>query len=555
MRGLMMDRPLLIADLIEFASTCHGDTEIVTRTVEGPIHRYTYREANERSKRLALALGRLGIGVGDRLATIAWNTYRHFELYYGISGIGAICHTINPRLFAEQLIYIVNHAEDRVVFLDLTFVPLLEKLQDQMPLVEHFVVLTDREHLPAGSPLRGLLAYEDLIEGESADGFLWPTFDENTASSLCYTSGTTGNPKGVLYSHRSTVLHSYGVCLVDTLRLSSGDSFLPIVPMFHANAWGIPYAAPLVGCKLVFPGPRLDGQSVFELLEAEEVTQTAGVPTVWLMLLNYLRESGQTLRTVKRVVIGGSAAPRSMIEEFQQTHGAEVVHAWGMTETSPLGTVGSLKRKHAGLSEKEKVDLQLKQGRAMCAVELRVVSEDGHVLQRDGATFGELQVRGPWVVQEYFKGEGGQILTVDGFFPTGDVATIDADGYMQITDRAKDVIKSGGEWISSIDLENEAVAHPKVMEAAVIGVKHPKWAERPLLLVVPANRQDPPTREEVLGFLQGKIATWWMPDEVLVVDQLPHTATGKISKLTLRQEYKDYRLPGSEEGAEEKAGE
>jgi len=550
MRGLMMDRPLLIADLLEFAATYHGDTEIVTRTVEGPIHRYTYAEASERSKRLARALLRLGIGVGDRLATVAWNTYRHFELYYGISGIGAICHTINPRLFAEQLVYIVNHAEDRVVFLDLTFVPLLEKVQDQMPQVEHFVVLTDREHLPASS-LRGLLAYEDLLAAETAEGFSWPELDENTASSLCYTSGTTGHPKGVLYSHRSTVLHSYGVCLVDTLALSSADSFLPIVPMFHANAWGIPYAAPLVGCKLVFPGAKLDGQSVFELLDGEEVTQTAGVPTVWLMLLNYLRESSQTLRTVKRVVIGGSAAPRSMIEEFQDRHGAEVVHAWGMTETSPLGTVGSLKRKHHELSPKAKVDLQLKQGRGMAAVEMRIVGEDGQVLPRDGQTFGELQVRGPWVVQEYFKGEGGQILTVDGFFPTGDVATLDPDGYMQITDRAKDVIKSGGEWISSIDLENEAVAHPKVMEAAVIGIRHTKWAERPLLLLVPCNLLEKPTREEMLEFLKDKVATWWLPDEVLVVDSLPHTATGKISKLTLRQQYKDYRLPGDEGGESE----
>jgi acyl-CoA synthetase (AMP-forming)/AMP-acid ligase II len=544
MRGLMMDRPLLIADLIQFAATYHGDTEIVTRTVEGPIHRYTYAEANERSKRLALALDRLGIGVGDRLATVAWNTFRHFELYYGVSGIGAVCHTINPRLFAEQLIYVVNHAEDRILFLDLTFVPLLEKLQEHLPKVEHFVLLTDREHMPAASPLRGLLCYEDLLAAENSAGFEWPTFDENTASSLCYTSGTTGNPKGVLYSHRSTVLHSYGVCLVDTLSLSSRDSFLPIVPMFHANAWGIPYAAPLVGCKLVFPGARLDGAGVFEMLEKEEVTQTAGVPTVWLMLLNYLRETGQKLSTVKRVVIGGSAAPRSMIEEFQDRLGCEVVHAWGMTETSPLGTVGSLKRKHLDLPPREKVDLQLKQGRGMGAVELRIVGEDGQILPRDGRTFGELQVRGPWVVSKYFKNEGGEILTADGWFPTGDVATLDPDGFMQITDRAKDVIKSGGEWISSIDLENEAVAHPKVMEAAVIGVKHPKWAERPLLLVVPANPQDPPTREEVLEFLAGKIAAWWTPDEVLVVDGLPHTATGKISKLTLRQQYKDYRLPG-----------
>jgi acyl-CoA synthetase (AMP-forming)/AMP-acid ligase II len=542
MRGSMMDTPLLIADLLEFAATYHGDTEIVTRTVEGPIHRYDYRRADLRSRQLARALGRLGIQPGDRLATLAWNTYRHFELYYGISGMGAICHTINPRLFAEQLIYIVNHAEDRFLFLDLTFVPLLEKLHPHLPTVEGYVILTGRATMPE-TTLPNVLCYEALLENESAEGYQWPRFDEGTASSLCYTSGTTGNPKGVLYSHRSTVLHSYGVCMVDTLALSSADSFLPIVPMFHANAWGIPYAAPLVGAKLVFPGARLDGQSVWELMEGEEVTQTAGVPTVWLMLLNYMREQGKSLRTVKRVVIGGSAAPRSMIEEFQNAHGVRVVHAWGMTETSPLGTVGTLKRQHEILPEKEKVDLQLKQGRGCAAVALRIVDEAGRELPRDGKTFGELQVRGPWVVQCYFKGDGGQILTVDGWFPTGDVATLDPDGFMQITDRAKDVIKSGGEWISSIELENEAVAHPKVLEAGVVGVPHPKWAERPLLLVVPTDPESPPTKDEILDFLRGKVANWWLPDDVLIVKELPHTATGKISKLTLRQQYQGYQLP------------
>lgn len=540
MFGLMMNTPLLISDLLRYASVYHHDTEIVTRSIEGPIHRYTYADAHLRSKKLAQALKRLDVGLGDRVATVAWNTYRHFELYFGISGMGAICHTINPRLFTDQLIYIVNHAEDRLIFLDPTFVPLLEAVSDQLPTVEAYVVMTDRQHMPETS-LPSVLCYEELIDAEDGD-YEWPALEEATASSLCYTSGTTGNPKGVLYSHRSTVLHSYGVCMVDTLAISARDSFLPVVPMFHANAWGVPYAAALCGCKLVMPGARLDGAGVYQMLHDEAVTQTAGVPTVWLMLLDYMRKEDKKLPALEKVVIGGSAAPRSMIEAFQDEHGIEVLHAWGMTETSPLGSVGSLKRKHDSLGDKEKVDLQLKQGRGLAAVQMRIVDEDGAVLPHDGKAFGELQVKGPWVVREYFKQEGGKILDDEGWFSTGDVSTLDPDGYMQITDRSKDVIKSGGEWISSIDLENEVIAHPKVAEAAVIGLPHPKWTERPLLVVVVAEGQEA-TREELLDFLRSRVAKWWLPDDVAFVDELPHTATGKISKLTLRSQFADYELP------------
>ena len=540
MHGLMMDTPLLISDLIRYAAVYHRDTEIVTRTVEGPIHRYTYEEAHERSKKLAQALQGLGIGMGDRIATVAWNTNRHFELYFGISGLGAVCHTINPRLHTEQLVYIANHAEDRIVFLDPTFVPLLEAVSDQLKTVEAYVVLTDREHMPETS-LPGVLCYEELLAEHDGD-FEWPMLDEQTASSLCYTSGTTGNPKGVLYSHRSTVLHSYGVCMVDTLAISARHSFLPVVPMFHANAWGVPYAAALVGCKLVMPGARLDGAGVYEMMHEERVTQTAGVPTVWMMLLDYMRKENKRLPDLEAVIIGGSAAPRAMIEEFQNTHGIQVLHAWGMTETSPLGSVGSFKRKHAELSDEEKVTLQLKQGRGLAAVQMRIVDEEGKALPHDGKAFGELQVKGPWVVREYFKQEGGDVLDAEGWFSTGDVSTLDPDGYMQITDRSKDVIKSGGEWISSIDLENEVVAHPKVAEAAVIGIAHPKWTERPLLVVVPVEGESP-TKDEMLDFLKDRVAKWWLPDDVAFVDELPHTATGKISKLTLRQQFADYELP------------
>ncbi len=540
MRGLMMETPLLIPSLLEYAARFHQQTEIVSRTVEGPIHRYTYAEAERRSRRLAKALTRLGVSRGDRIATMAWNGFRHFELYYGISGLGAICHTLNPRLFHDQLVYIVAHAEDSWFFLDLTFVPLLEALHAQMPSVKGFVVMTDEEHMPETS-LPNVFCYETLM-AESDDDFAWPALDESTASSLCYTSGTTGHPKGALYSHRSTVLHSFGVCMTDTLGLSCRNSVLPVVPMFHANAWGLPYACPMAGCKMVFPGPLLDGASLHELITAEGVDVTAGVPTIWLMLLNHLRETGQRIDSVDKVIIGGSAAPRSMIEAFQNELGAHVLHAWGMTETSPLGTVGTLKRHHDDLDDDAKIDIQLKQGHGIYGVDLRVVDEDGQPQPMDGKSFGELQVKGPWVVSEYYKGAGGKILDDEGWFSTGDVATLDPDGYMQITDRAKDVIKSGGEWISSIDLENEVMSCPGVVEAAVIGVPHPKWDERPLLVVV-AGPDSELTADRIRAHLKERIASWWMPDDVVFVDELPHTATGKVSKLTLRERFEDHRLP------------
>ncbi len=538
MQGLMMDTPLLISSLIEFAACYHSDTEIVSRTVEGPIHRYSYRDAHQRSKQLANVLTRLGVQEGDRIGTLAWNSYRHFEVYYATSGMGAVCHTINPRLFTEQLIYIINHAEDTFIFVDRTFVPLLEAVKDQIQDVRGFVIMTDAEHMPE-TQLPNALCFEELMAAES-DDYEWPALEENAASSLCYTSGTTGNPKGVLFSHRSTVLHSYGVCMADTLNISSQSVVLPVVPMFHANAWGLPYAAALTGAKLVMPGAQLDGASIHQLIEDEQVNIIAGVPTVWLMLLAYLEQTGGRLDSVNSVVIGGSAAARSMIETFQNRYGTTVIHAWGMTETSPLGTVGTLKRKHTALPEDDRIALQLKQGRGIYGVDLRIVDEGGNELPRDGVAFGELQVRGPWVVRSYFKHEA-EILD-DGWFPTGDVATLDAEGFMQITDRAKDVIKSGGEWISSIDLENEVLSHPEVAEAAVIGVPHPKWDERPILIVVPAPGAEP-KGADILRHLEGRIAKWWMPDDVHFVEELPHTATGKISKMTLREQFKDYQLP------------
>ena len=542
MRGQMMDHPLLISSLIEYAAQYHGDTEIVSRTHDHPLHRYTYADAQKRAKQLAGALESLGVGRGDRVATLAWNDHRHFELYFAISGMGAVCHTLNPRLFPEQLAYIIGHAEDAWIAVDPMFVPILEGLAGQLPKVNGIIVLAGAEHMPETS-LENALCYETLLEAESAERD-WPEFDEQTASSLCYTSGTTGNPKGVLFSHRSTVLHSFGTCMADTLGIGSRDSVLPVVPMFHANAWGLAYAAPMCGAKLVFPGPKLDGQSVFELLDGEGVTLTAGVPTVWLMLLQYLESSGKKLERLERVVIGGSAAARSMIDAFERGYDVTVIHAWGMTELSPLGTVGTLKAKHADLAGDERLDLQVKQGRGIYGVDLKIVDDTGHELPRDGKAFGELMVRGPWTVESYFKGEGGDILTEDGWFPTGDVATLDREGFMQITDRSKDVIKSGGEWISSIDLENESLAHPSVAEAAVIGVHHPKWDERPLLVVVAAEGAEP-SREELLDFLRGKVASWWLPDDVAVVDELPHTATGKVSKRTLRERFADYVLPAA----------
>jgi acyl-CoA synthetase (AMP-forming)/AMP-acid ligase II len=545
MLGLIQDRPLLISQLIEFAALYHGNTEIVTRSVEGPVHRYTYRDLRSRSKKLANALTRLGVKLGDRVGTLAWNTYRHFELYYGVSGMGAVLHTVNPRLFPEQIDYIVNHAEDSYLFFDLTFLPIVEKLAPSLKTVKGFVLLTDAAHMPKDSKIPNLLCYEDLLAGES-DDYVWPEFDERTASSLCYTSGTTGNPKGVLYSHRSTVLHSYAVCQRDGLNLGSGDSALVIVPLFHANAWGVPYGAAMCGAKLVFPGPALDGKSVYELLRDEKCNFSLGVPTVWLAFFQHIDANpGLDVKKdilIERVVIGGSAAPRAMIERFAKQMNCFVIHAWGMTEMSPLGTTGNMLKKHAVLPLEQRLDVQSKQGRTVYGVEIKITDDEGNELLRDGKAFGDVKVRGPWITKGYFKGDGGSVLDKDGWFTTGDVATLDPDGYMQITDRSKDVIKSGGEWISSIDLENAAVGHPAVQEAAVIGVHHQKWQERPLLLVIKKAGQEV-TRDELLAFLESRVAKWWLPDDVVFVTELPHTATGKLLKTKLREQFKGHKLP------------
>jgi fatty-acyl-CoA synthase len=536
----MMEQPLRVSSLIAHAARHHGDTEIVSRTVEGPIHRYTYAESQERAKRLANALGALGVGPGDRVGTLAWNGYRHFELYYGVSGRGAVCHTINPRLFPEQIVYIINHAEDSCLFLDLTFVPLIEALADKLKPVRHYVILTDEAHMPE-TRLPDPLCYETLLAARTAD-YDWPAIDENTAASLCYTSGTTGHPKGVLYSHRSTVLHSFAICSADALGMSSRDAVMPVVPMFHANAWGYPYGAAMCGAKLVLPGPGMDGASLVELMEREGVTNTAGVPTIWLGLLAYLKESGKRLEGLRSVLVGGSAVPRSMIERFHDEHGVELIQGWGMTEMSPLGTLSTLKGKMEGLSQAERTGIQVKQGRALFGVDMKIVDDDGAELPWDGMSQGHLLVRGPWVASGYFKGEGGEIVDAEGWFDTGDISTIDADGFMQITDRSKDVIKSGGEWISSIDLENAAVGHPEILEAAVIGLPHPKWSERPLLIAVRA-RGSRLTGEAMLAYLDDRVAKWWIPDDVVFVDELPHTATGKILKTKLREDFRNHSLP------------
>ncbi|HMK65248.1 MAG TPA: 3-(methylthio)propionyl-CoA ligase [Thermodesulfobacteriota bacterium] len=539
MKGLMQDYQLTISSLITFADLYHGDVELVSRTIEGPIHRYTYHEAHMRSKKVAKALLALGAKQGDRVATLAWNGYRHLELYFGISGIGAVLHTINPRLFPEQIIYIANHAEDQYLFVDLTFMPLIEAVADKLKTIKGFIVMTDEAHMPQ-SKLTNLLCYETLV-GQQNEDYAWPKLEENTASSLCYTSGTTGNPKGVLYSHRSTVLHSFCVCTFDGLGMNSREIVLPVVPMFHANAWGTPYAAAMCGAKMVFPGMRMDGEAIYELLDTEKVSLTLAVPTVWLMLLQYLQSTGKKLPYLNRVVIGGSAAPKSMIETFEKDYNVEVIHAWGMTETSPLGTTGNLKPKHADLPYEEKLAIKSKQGRAVYGVDLKIADREGKELPRDGKAFGHLMVRGPWIASGYMKGEGGQVLDAEGWFDTGDVSTLDPDGYMQITDRSKDVIKSGGEWISSIDLENDALGHPAVAEAAVIGVFHPKWDERPLLIVV-KKKDVEVTKEEILDYMKKKVAKWQVPDDVVFVDQLPHTATGKLLKTKLRDDFKDFKL-------------
>jgi acyl-CoA synthetase (AMP-forming)/AMP-acid ligase II len=540
MFGLMQDRPLLISSLIEFAAINHPTEEIVSRTVEGPIHRYTYKDCAVRSRQLAKAMEKLGIKQGDCIGTLAWNGYRHVEVYYGVSGMGAVCHTINPRLFPEQIIYIVNHAEDKYIFMDLTFVPLIEKLIDNLPNVKGYVIMTDEANMPE-TALPNVICYETLV-ASADDDYEWPQFDEKTASSLCYTSGTTGNPKGVLFSHRSTVLHSFAALTPDGLGLSNLETILPVVPMFHVNAWGIPYASAMCGAKMVMPGPYMDGKSLYELMESEGVTISAGVPTIWMMMLAYMKENDKTFSSMKRTVIGGAAAPRSMLEVFPKKYNVTVIHAWGMTEMSPLGTACNLKKKHQDFSPDEKIDLSLKQGRAVYGVDMKIVGADGKDLAWDGMAFGNLMVRGPWITSGYFKGEGGDIIDADGFFDTGDVATIDPDGYMQITDRSKDVIKSGGEWISSIDVENQAVGCAGIAEAAVIAVPHPKWDERPLLLAVKA-KDATVSKEDVIEHLKSSLAKWQLPDDVVFVDELPHTATGKILKTKLRAEYGDYKLP------------
>ena len=542
MRGLMMDRPLLIGPLIQYAAEYHGDREIVTRTTEGPIHRYTYVEAEQRAKRLAKAMKRLGVGFGDRVGTIAWNNHRHFELYFAISGIGAVCHTINPRLFADQLRYIVNHAEDKLLFLDLTFLPIAEKMAAEWGTVRHYIVMTDREHMPQTS-LPNALCYEDLLAGESAD-LAWPEFDENTASSLCYTSGTTGNPKGALYTHRSTLLHSFAVCSANAVAISMRDSILPVVPMFHVNAWGVPYAAAMSGAKLVFPGPKLDGASLHELFTTEQVTLSLGVPTVWLGLLHYLEHSGKRLDGLKRVTVGGSAAPRAMIEAFEDKYGVQCIHGWGMTEMSPVGTLALPKAKHLERPKEEQIAVKTRQGFPLYGVDMKVIGPDGQRQPHDGKATGELYVRGPWIASGYYNDDQATAAALDeeGWFRTGDVCAIDPDGYMIIVDRSKDVIKSGGEWISSIDVENAAMGHPDIAEAAVIGLPHPKWDERPLLIVVPKPGHQP-SKESIAAFLSDKIAKWQLPDDIVFVPEIPHGATGKVLKTRLREQFKEYRLP------------
>ena len=542
MHGLMMNLPLMISSLIRHADRHHGDTEIVSRSVEGPIHRYTYRDAHARSRRLARALARLGVRDGERVGTLAWNGYRHFELYYAVSGMGAIIHTINPRLFFDQLAYIVDHAGDRFVFFDLTFAPLVERLAPVCKGVQGWIALTDRAHMPAAA-VPALSCYEELVVAED-DDYAWPEFDENTASGLCYTSGTTGNPKGVLFSHRSTVLHALAVSLPDAKSYSAQSVVLPIVPMFHVNAWGIPYAAPLVGAKLVLPGAALDGRSLYELFEGERVTSSAGVPTVWLGLIDFMKKNGLRFSTLEATTIGGAACPAAMMRTLRDDFGIRVLHGWGMTEMSPVGTIGAPKARHSKPAPDERFRLALKQGRPLYGVDMKIVDAEGRELPRDGRAAGHLLVKGPWIARAYYRNEGGDPLTADGWFPTGDVGTLDADGYLQITDRSKDVIKSGGEWISSIDLENIAFGHPAVMEAAVIGLPHPKWGERPLLIAVIRPGAEL-TREALLDFYAGKTASWSIPDDVVFVDELPHTATGKLSKRTLRERFAGYAFPAS----------
>jgi acyl-CoA synthetase (AMP-forming)/AMP-acid ligase II len=538
MQGLMQNRPLLISTLIEYAAAWHGDREIVSRDPEGSIHRTTYSALQPRAKRLAGALHSLGVGFGVPVATLAWNSFRHLELYYGVTGSGRILHTVNPRLFHDQIQYIIDHAEDRYVFFDPVLAPLAEQLAPHLPLVRGWIALCDAADMPAVK-LKNLLCYEDILAA-AKELPEWPTFDENQAATLCYTSGTTGNPKGVLYSHRSTLLHAFSTCTVDSFAFSARDSILVIVPLFHANAWAVPFSAAMCGAKLVLPGPKLDPESIFMLLEQEGCTTAGAIPTIWLNFLAWLEPRRQELDVsrlkLKRVFAGGTAPPRATIEKLRDRLGVYLLHAWGMTETSPLVTVGAPLAKHDTATQNEIVDMQVKQGRQVYGVELKLVGDDGQILPHDGQSVGELKVRGNWVISGYFKGEGGRVTDKDGWFGTGDVATIDPDGYVQLTDRLKDVIKSGGEWISSIEIENLAVSHPDVFEAAVIAVHHPVWQERPLLLIQPKSGSAP-SKESILEFLSSRIAKWWLPDDVVFVESLPHTATGKLLKTELRAQY------------------
>lgn len=540
MLGLMQNHPLLISSLIDFAARHHGDGQIVSRRVEGDIHRYTWKDVQQRAKQVANALNAEGLNAGDRVGTLAWNGYRHLELYYGVSGSERVLHTINPRLLPEQIAWIANHAEDQILCFDMTFLPIIQAIHAHCKTVKKWVALCDADKLPQDTGIPNLVSYEDWIGTQSAN-YSWPVFDENTASSLCYTSGTTGNPKGALYSHRSTVLHAFAAVLPDAMGLSASDSALPVVPMFHVNAWGMPYSAAMVGAKLVMPGPAMDGKSIYELMESEKVTFAAGVPTVWQMLLNYVGQNNLKFSSLKRTVIGGSACPPAMITAFREKYGVDVLHAWGMTEMSPLGTLCTLKEKHKSLSEAERNAIRMKQGRAIYGVDLKIVGADGTEQPWDGATYGDLYVTGPWILASYFKNEGGDPLE-DGWFPTGDVATIDADGFMQITDRSKDVIKSGGEWISSIDVENTAMGHPAVAMAACIGMPHPKWDERPIVAVALKPGAEV-SREELLKFFEGKMAKWQIPDDVVFVESIPIGATGKMLKTKLREQLRDYKLP------------
>ena len=541
--GQMMDTPLVVSSLLAHAARHFGNTEIVSRRLEGDMHRYTYRDCEKRAKQLAQALIALGVEPGERIGTLAWCGYRHLEACYGTTGFGSVCHTINPRLFPEQIAYIVNHADDSYVLFDITFADLIDTLAPQCPKVRGWIALTDDAHLP--DMQTPVMSYETLLAAQ--DGvYEWPLIDERAASYLCYTSGTTGNPKGALYSHRTTVLHAYGASLPDAMSLSARDSVLPVVPMFHVNAWGIPHAAPLTGAKLVFPGKDLDGKSLYELMEAERVTYSAGVPTVWLGLLTYMKQAGVRFSSLNRTVIGGSACPPAMLRTFQEEYGVEVIHAWGMTEMSPLGTLAKLTWEQSQRPPDEQRKLREKQGHVIYGVDMKIVGPDGNELPWDGVAFGDLHVRGHWVIDRYFRKDNSPL--VDGWFPTGDVATIDPDSFLHITDRSKDVIKSGGEWISSIDIENVAIAHPAVAEAACIACSHPKWTERPLLVVVKRKSAEV-TRDELIAFYQGKVAKWWIPDDVVFVDELPHTATGKLQKLKLREIFRDHVLPSALEGA------